>query len=473
MKASISVPRHDVPVRAEVDVLVCGGGPAGILAAYAATRAGARTMLVERHGFLGGVNTAACVNGMGGWQYDLDGRPLLAGLTMEIMRGIAAVGGVDPEQVQRLSQPRENGPDYRDGGLGCYWIGTHAEYVKAATEEMLEKAGTKLIYHALACTPILEGESVRGVFVESKSGREAILADIVVDCTGDGDIAARAGADFALGRPGDKATQPMSTIYFVGNSKVAALNYNLTEEEDKADPLVRNRYEGAIRLARERGDITLNPNDVFCSADSVDKRHPDAVRQVNFTRIQKRSSIDALDLTQAEIEGRRQVFEAIKFQRKYMPGCEDAFLISTPAQIGIRESRRILGNYVLTGDDVLNGADFDDTVMRGIYLMDIHNPSEIGKPSVLKMLDQPYSIPYRCLVPHEVNGLLVAGRCISGDHTALASYRIQSHCMALGEAAGTAAALCSETDTEPRALDIGQLRQALLNNGVNLGVDKQ
>lgn len=440
-----------------------------MLAAYAAAMSGATTLLIDKNGFVGGTNTAAGVCGIGGWQYDLDGSPLIAGLSMQVMKGIADRGGADPKQVARLSHPREEGPDYRDGGLGCYWIGTNPEYVKVAMEEMLLNAGVELLYHTVLSDPIMDNNSVLGVFIQNKSGYQAVLADVTIDCTGDGDIAARAGADFSIGRPEDNAFQPMSTIYWIANAKSPQLNYNIEHPDSEPDPLLSNRCKGAIELARRRGDITHNPNDVMCSADPVDKDSPDAVRRVNFTRVQKHSAIDADELTRAEIQGRKQVLEAVTFQRNYIPGCENAFLVATSSHIGIRESRRIRGDYTLTSEDVLNGAAFDDTIMRGIYLLDIHNPTEAGKPSTLRMLDQPYSIPYRCLVPKYISQLLVAGRCISGDHIALASYRVQSHCMALGEAAGVAAALCCKHNVEPRLLDIQKLQHALRANGSNVG----
>ncbi len=467
-QASIREAARKVVIRERVDVLICGGGPAGVTAALAAARGGASVALVEWHGFLGGTNTAARVNGVGGWQYDLDGAPLIRGLPMAIMQRLADIGGADPKQVAQHSAPREGGPDYRDGGLGCYWIQSHPEYMKIALDQMLTEAGVSLLYHAMAARPILEDNTVRGAFVESKSGRQAILAKVVIDCTGDGDIAARAGAPFEVGRPEDGACQPMSTIFTAARADVSGLSYRHDGEGAEPDPLVRNRYEGAIAEARRRGLIQLNPNDLFCSATPTNGDDL-TVREVNFTRIQGLSAVDADTLTQAEILGRRQVLEAIAFMRESVRGCKEAYLVSIAPQIGVRESRRILGEYVLTGADVLAGADFGDTVARGIYLLDIHNPTEVGRPSVLRLLEKPYSIPYRCLVPQRIEGLLVAGRCISGDHVALASYRIQSHCMALGQAAGTAAALAAAGGVTPRALDAELLCKTLREQGANVG----
>jgi hypothetical protein len=167
--------------------------------------------------------------------------------------------------------------------------------------------------------------------------------------------------------------------------------------------------------------------------------------------------------------GRRQVQEAIRFMRRHMAGGTECALISIAAQIGIRESRRILGDYVLTGRDVQTAARFPDAITRGIYTLDIHNPTEVGKPSTLIELEKPYDIPYRCLLPRGIDGLLVAGRCISGDSVALSSYRIQSHCMAMGQAAGTAAAMAAAGKASPRQLNVQALRRVLTENGANVG----
>jgi hypothetical protein len=422
--------------------------------------------LVEQHGFLGGANTAAQVNGVGGWQFDVDGHPLIAGLPLELMQRITAMGGV-PQAVEHLARPVAK-PNYRGGGLGCFWVRTHPECTKIVLDRMMRDAGVYLLLHASAVMPAMDGHRVIGAFVESKDGRDVILARCTVDCTGDGDMAARAGAEFAVGRPEDGACQPMTLVYTVGNAEVPDLWYGDPQKDPETDPLRRNRFEGAIQLARKRGEFRLNPNDVFCAAtplDSGDSR----LRAVNFTRIQHRLSTKADDLTQAEMDGREQVQEAVRFMRHYIPGSEHAYLVSTAPQIGIRESRRILGDYVLTGDDVRGAADFDDVIARGIYLLDVHNPVDVGKPSALILLDAPYSIPYRSLLPRGLENLLVAGRCISGDHLALASFRVQSHAMAVGQAAGTAAALAAAQKTSPRGIDVERLQQRLIAGRANLG----
>lgn len=468
-KKTIREAVREVEIREEVDVVVCGGGSAGICAALAAARMGMRVTLVESYGFLGGVTTAMGVNGIGGFQHDLDGSPMIQGIPMEIMKRLAALEGTSKEWVDRISRPKGDGAGLKLG-LNCYWVQANPEIMKIVLDQMMEESGVRLLYHCNAVWPIMDGDRITGVFVESKSGRQAIVAKTVIDCTGDGDIAARAGAEFHMGRSGDGACQPMTMIFTIANSDVEEF-YRVTG--DPKYPMAYNRYEEAMRIAREKGEIVLNPNDIFCAATYVNHRsyaHPaDTVSSVNFTRVQNMDATNVDDLTQAEIMGRKQVMEAVQFMRKYMHMFRNAALVSMPAHIGIRESRRIVGEHMLTGEEVMNGVAHHDSIARGMYTLDIHNPTEIGKPSVLTELDQPYDIPYRALVPKRIENLLVAGRCISGDAIALSSYRIQSHCMAMGEAAGTAAAQAVESGQSVRDIDTDKLRERLKKNGAHIG----
>ena len=465
---TVEEPASRIPVRATVNVLICGGGTAGCVAALAAARQGATVFLVEAMPFMGGAHTAAQINGIGGWQYELDRRPLIDGIPLEIMRRLAALGGAPEKLVSSLSTPRSSPPDYTDGGLGCYWININPEYTKILYDRLMKDARVDVLLHASAVKPILDNGSVLGAFIESASGREAVLADVVIDCTGDGDFAARAGAAFSIGRPEDGACQPMSQLFTLGECRPPNFWYGDEDQDPEPNPLIRNRFRQSIALARERGEIVLNPNDILCAATPVHSEC-DSVRTINFTRIQRKLPTDATQFTEALMEGREQVMEALQFMRHYVPGCERSFLVSTAPMIGIRESRRILGDYLLTGNDVLAGRDFDDGIARGIYLLDIHNPTENGKRSQLIMLKQPYTIPYRTLLPQGIENLLVAGRCISGDHIALASYRVQSHAMAIGEAAGTAAGLAAKQGVSPRKLSPALLRATLRSAGANIG----
>ncbi len=465
-------PARQVPVYDEADVLVAGGGPAGVCAALAAARRGMRVVLAEQMGFLGGVNTAAGVNGIGGWQHDLDGNPLASGIGEEIMRGMAELGGSDPEVVNDVFRVRTHRPTYREGGLGCYWIRSNPEYMKLLLDRMLQKANVRVVLHTSAVYPVMEGNAVCGAYIESKSGRQAVKAKVTIDCTGDGDIAARAGAEYELGRPSDGFCQPMSMIFTVGGGTPPRLVYNPWEDQSGLPDYAKNRYEMAVRMARENGEIRYNPNDIFCAATPVNKDHPETL-SVNFTRIQRLSAVDADQLTQAEMVGREQVFEGLRFMRKYVIGNEEAYLISVPPYIGVRESRRILGEAYLTGGDIRTGRRWKDTVARAIYMIDTHNPTAVGEPSHLEYLDQPYDVPYGCLIPQKVDRLLTAGRCISGDTVALSSFRILATCMNTGEAAGAAAALAVRQQVSPRRVDIALLQKSLEESGAHIRPHKE
>lgn len=469
-RITIQEASREIPVRCETDIVICGGGPAGVGAALAAARSGKRVTLVESSGFLGGAVTNAGINGIGGWQHDLDGRPLITGIAQEVIVDVSRQSGSNMELVNNTFKHRHQKPTYREGGLGCYWLNINPDMMKIVLERKLCEAGVKLLYHCSAVYPIMEKDEIKGIYIESKSGREAILAKIVIDCTGDGDIAFRAGADFWKGDPETGFCQPGSLIFTAARANVPPMNYNLDNGDERdVSPLERNRYELAILLARERGEITENPNELFCSATPLNLSDP-SVRSVNFTRLQGLDVTDVESWTAAEISGRKQVLESLDFMRKYIRGSENAYLVYILPQVGARESRRIHGDYVLTKDDVLSGKRFDDCICRGIYMLDIHNANGVGK-STLHMLDQPYDIPYRCLLPCGIENLLVAGRCISGDHTALASYRIISHCMQTGQAAGTAAVEALDSQVRVRNISRSNLKNRLEKAGCNLGTD--
>lgn len=468
MQKRVLEPAREIEIYDEVDVVVAGGGAAGACAALAAARLGQRVVLVEQMGFLGGVNTAAGVNGIGGWQHDLDGRPLIGGIGRELMEKLADLGGASSETVNNVFRHRHERPTYREGGLGCYWINSNPEMMKLLLDRLLKEAGIRIVLHASAVYPICREGIVRGLYMESKNGRQAILAKVTLDCTGDGDIAARAGAAFELGRIQDGYCQPMSMIFTVGAGSEPELHYNPWEDESRLPLHARERYRPAIREARAKGEIRYNPNDIFCAATPVNAQHTD-VLSVNFTRVQRLSAVDADQLTQAEMLGREQVHEGLRFMRKYVIGNENAFLISVPPVIGVRESRRILGKAYLTGENIRNGLRHNDSIARSIYMIDTHNPTAVGEPSHLEYLDQPYDIPYGCLVPRDVRGLLVAGRCISGDTVALSSFRILATCYATGQAAGTAAALAAQSHCLPDEVPAQAVQKSLIQQGCNIG----
>jgi hypothetical protein len=330
----------------------------------------------------------------------------------------------------------------------------------------------------------MSGKEIAGLEVLTKSGTQEFDARIVVDATGDADVAAMAGAQYEVGDPETGMTQAMTLMFTVGGVDVPkSLEYARENPDEMRFPkppsseAVDRMMEGAIGIAgfftkveqaREIGEFPLPQDLVFY----IKLPTPGQV-VVNTTHIGGCDGTNSEDLTRAEIEGRRQAWALMKFFRKYIPGFEDAYLLQTATQIGVRETRRIVGEYVFNADDVADGRKFPDAVMRSAYPIDVHSSSGKGYKKVEEQSLRPgapppgdwYEVPYRCLVPREIENLLVAGRCLSATHEGQGAVRIMPNCMALGQAAGVAAALCVKQDVTPRALDTALLRKHLLDQG--------
>jgi hypothetical protein len=409
------------------DVLVAGGGPAGLAAAIAAARSRARTLLVERYGFLGGMATAGLVNPFMG--FHIGGRPIIGGILAELIERLKAAGGWDGPRAP---------------------LAFDAEIFKFVADDMCQEAGVTLLLHTWIGQPQVKRRRIESVAALNKSGAQQLPARIYVDATGDADLAARSGAPCELGRDEDGLTQPMTLCF-----RMADVNIDRMPSREE----INLRYD----QARAAGEIS-NPreNVLFFFVPAPGVVH------FNTTRVVYRSGVDAQDLTAAEVEARRQVREMVAFLKSRITGFERAHLQTMAPQIGVRETRRIAGEYVVTGDDILGARKFPDAVARGNYPIDIHNPA--GGGTVLRDVPagESYDLPYRCLVPRGVSNLLVAGRSVSATHEAQASLRIMPICIALGQAAGIAAAICARRGIAPRRLPYRDLRRALLRQGVNL-----
>lgn len=446
----------EAPVRDEVDVLVVGGGPAGIAAAIASARVGARTMLAERYGFLGGNLTAGLV-GPCMTSYSLDGsQQLIRGVFEDMVERLEKMGAaLHPSKVPAGS-PYSGFIEYGHDKVTPF----HHEAVKAVAADMCIEAGVELLLHTFAIDALLDGDRVTGVVFASKSGVEAVKAKVVVDCSADGDVAARAGVPFDMGRDEDGLTQPMTLFFRVGGVDDERVGQYVRENDDEFRPFAK-----LIEKARERGEFTIPRRGV-----GMYKTLEKGVWRINTTRVLRRLGTDASDLTKAEIEGRHQVTELMTFFRTWLPGFEDSFLIDTATQIGVRETRRIHGEYTLTLDDLATGRDFDDVIALCGYPVDIHSPTDAGGGVDGSLATaNAYQIPYRCLVPVERDQILVAGRCVSATHEALGAIRVMPPAFAMGQAAGAAAALSIELGTTPRAVPIPQLQRELLQEGAYLG----
>jgi len=447
---------RDVPIAVETDVLVVGGGPAGIAAAVASGRTGAKTVLVERFGFLGGNATAGLV-GPFMTSYSQDGKvQLIKGVFEQLVERAEALGGaIHPRSV-------EGGSEY----AGFITYGHHRvtpfdpEAVKLVAAEMCLEVGVELRLHTFVVDTLVEDGAVTGVIVASKSGLEAIRAKVTVDCSADADIAARAGVPFHQGRESDGLTQPMTLFFRVANvddEKVIAYVNEMNEYRP---------YTSIVKAAHERGDFPI-PREAI----GVYRTPQAGIWRVNTTRLHQLDGTNVKDLTTAEIEGRRQVMFLVKFFREYCPGFENATLLDTAAMIGVRETRRIQGEYTLTADDLASGREFDDVIALCGYPIDIHSPTGSGGSMNKEAFEcaNVYQIPYGCLVPLNANRLLVAGRCVSASHEALGAIRVMPPAFAMGQAAGTAAALAVAEGVEPRNVPVAWLQETMVRQGAYLG----
>ena len=450
---------RQVPVAKDCDVLVVGGGPAGFAAALAAARSGARTVLVERYGFLGGSATAAMVGPFMS-SFSNDGQiQIVRGVFDELLRRMEQrVGAIHPAKI--VGQTPYTG----------YWKFAHdhiapfdAEAMKLVAAEMCLEAGVTLYLHSLFIAPIIIGASLSGAIIATKSGLLAVRSRVTVDCTGDADVAFGAGAPTTKGRPIDGKAMPMTMFWRIANIDVAPL-----EAYQRAHPDERLPFAGLIEEARAKGEFPLAKQmvDVYLEPNGVTWR-------VNMSKVLGLDGTDAEALTEAEIEGRRQVAFLFDFLRRNLPGAENSVLVDSAAQIGLRETRRVVGEYVLSANDVAEGKAFSDAIAFGSFPIDVPNPDGIGGSFTAAAAGTEggypvpnfHSIPYRSLVPLEVDNLLVAGRCLSATHEAVGAVRVMPPCFAMGQAAGTAAALAVATGQTPRSLDAQLLRSRLGEQG--------
>lgn len=431
------------------DVLVCGAGTAGACAAIAAGRMEAKTLVVEQLGFPGGSQTGSLV------------LPLMNCATPDEV----LIRGINDEINARL--------EAHPGNQGRYF---NYELLKYVLEEMLLEAGVEILYHTFVGDAVLCENRLTGVIGHNKSGSRLFRAAVTVDATGDADIACRAGVPYESGRPEDGMNQSASLRFVVGNVDYEALAARLVELDRVVEPPVFGmgfarghtqapKIEALIDQAIADGVLTADEGG-YLQFFTIPGRPGEVA--FNCPRILCINGARAEDLTRVQIEGRRIIPKIIEFCRRYLAGFEDAYLLHTAPLPGIRESRRIVGEYVLTAEDCMNPTRFSDRVAKSCYPIDIHNPSGVGV--ILKPLPpgQYHDIPYRTLVPLQVDNLLVAGRCVSSTFEAQSAIRIEPTCRALGQAAGTAAALCLQHRVTPRELDSELLLAKLAQQGANV-----
>ena len=410
---TIHEPARQIPVRHNADVLVVGGGPAGLVAATAAARNGAKTLLIEQFGYLGGTATAslmACINGFRN-QVEPDNTQTVRGIAEEIILQLNTLGGLGKSPYPQKTYPTLPGQlEY------SYAIDT--EKFKYVALKMCAEAGVQILFHTYFCEAVYEDGVVRGAIVENKSGRHAILAQISVDASGDGDVAARAGVPF----------------WQISKDEAPRLN----------DGLMYRIQFGAQR-----------PTETFaCDFGTNAVVWGPGVGPISGT--------DADQLSAAEVEVRLRIYEDFAHKQAAHPELADALLIETPPLLGVRQTRFIEGEYKLTAEDAIEGRRFDDVVA-------ISSCPIIAYYGYRRYLEhQGFDIPYRCLLPQKVKNLLVAGRCISSEQQPYESFRAMAPIMAIGQAAGTAAALSCQKNISPQQLDVKHLQKTLLSQGMVL-----
>lgn len=410
------------PVRGSYDVIVAGGGPSGCAAAVAAARAGASVLLVERQNCLGGMWTSGFVNPL----FDSENK-----------------GGLLAEWIAELK---------KHGAWGGFWnISFHYEYMKVLLEQQCHKAGVTLLYETQCVGALRDGNRVQGILTESIEGRAAYRGRVTVDASGDGALAAAAGANLWYGEAETHACQAMTLMFLVGNIpekyRDGLMMYDVLE--------AAYEKEGLGRTAPFQVPYLIPvPNTNF--------------GVVQLTHMRGYSALSAEERTLAVMEGRRQMIEVCELLRRYDPDFQNLILLQSAPVLGVRESRRIDGEYMLTDRDIETGAQFPDGVCTVTFNVDIHDEGKTGQTCSQV---RPYQIPYRCMIPKGLEGLLVAGKTISGSRKAMASYRVTGDCCAMGEAAGKAAAYAAARNISVRQVPDRVVQET--KNGKNEGATEE
>lgn len=442
-------------------MLVAGGGPTGVAAALSAARNGARVLLVEQMGFLGGSATAAQVPAF--CPFSDRQKSVVRGIGWEVLT----------EMLRRTNRPIPDPDVYvvPQDRARMDWVPIDVEVLKRLYDDLCEAAGVAVLFHTFVPEVIREGERLTGVVLANKDGLSLARAGVFVDATGDADLAARAGCAFEQG-DAEGATQGMTLCFTVANgSRTAYLGYVY----ETGDGFLARLVERA-RLA---GDYDL-PDASLVGMSFKNE----TVAGCNMGHVYGRDATDARSLSVAEREGRRIVGKLLPFLRKYVPGQADLFLISTGPRIGVRESRRIVGDYTLTLDDYLACRSFPDDIARNAYFIDVHavtsekaararSISDGDRKSVALAPGKSHGIPYRCLLPRGIENLLVAGRSLSADRAVQGAARVMPFCFAMGEAAGLAAAMAAKRSGRTRDVDVAELQAGLRAQGAWLGASEE
>jgi hypothetical protein len=452
---------HVSTVRTQV--LVIGSGAAGQTAALAAARNGADTMLVESAGFLGGISATLPWLGF----HDRDYRLIVKGIPLEFCRRLQAMGAASDHEFD---------PKCASG------ISIDSHWWKILLMQLMREAGVRLLMHTVVVETLREGDRICGVIVENKSGRQRIEADVTIDCSGDGDVAARGGVKWEKGRTADGLVQAPTLVFklggvsregFIAGCKDPSINYRewiapypdirekMMRRIDRMHVIICGGYAKLIENARAAGDFEVPQSRVV----GVKLHRPDEYLVV-MTRVLGLDPTDISSLTDAYAKVYEQIPVLVRFFKKYVPGFEESHLREIAPMLGVRESRRIMGDYVLTAEDLIAGRVFDDAVSMGAYHIDIHRPAGTWVDSHNV---RTYTIPLRSLIARDVDGLLMSGKCISATHEAIASTRVIPICQGQGQAAGTVAALAVKAGVSVRQVPIAKLQDTLAAQGAEFG----
>lgn len=450
------------------DLIVVGGGVSGSVAAIAAGRAGAKVLIIEEQGFLGGSLTAMGVGPM---------------MSFHNPAGEQVVRGIPDEIVARLTARGASLGHIPDTTTYCSTVTPfEAEELKIELETMLVESGGAYLYHTQLAGVERSDRAIQAVLVCNKGGLTRLHAKMFIDATGDGDMAARAGLPFGVGREGDRALQPLTMNLKLGNVDTAAIReYAIAHPEDflfhpvgQEEAIRRLRISPRLSLAgflhawaeaRKRGEVEVPRDQVLFFETPIP-----GVVIVNTSRITGLDPTDPFQLSQAETLGRKQCGQIFRFLRQHAVGFQHAIRMDTAAKIGVRESRHIRGRYTITAADIVEARPFDDCIAIGGYPIDIHSPDGASTGTAHLKPDTQYQIPLRALLPEEIDNLLIVGRCISATHEAAAAFRVTPISMAIGQGGGAAAAEAVRHGRAPAAVPFPAIRARLLQQGAYLGV---
>ena len=437
----------------DCDVLVVGGGVAGFAAAISAARNGAKTMIVEKNGCLGGNASSGLVGPFMSAMDPKGKKQVIYGVMQELIDRMAGEGGAIPPK------------DCKGGdGYSAYRIRGHvgvtpfsAESLKRIMEQMCLEAGVKIIYHLLLVKTDVSSGRIINAYFATKNGIYCISANVFIDCTGDADLSALSGVPILSGY-NDGELQVSSLFFMIDGIDQKRIDQYMDSNPD-GDRSPQRYFEKEIEEGKKNGTFPCGRHRIslFRSVENI--------WRVNMTQVDRPvNAIDPEDVSAAEIECRTQIPKIVQFLKKHVPGCENIRLLTSAEMLGLRESNRIAGEYLLTQDDVLNSTNFPDAIVFGGDSIDIHKNDK----SVYLMAEKPFQIPYRCLLPQKVDNLVVAGRCLSSDRVAHSAVRVMPPCFAMGQAAGTAAAIAVRYDCSPKKIDVSLLRRTLKEQGAYL-----